>query len=91
LIKDPSDFKPFEWDDEPYLISDELRYKIQNTKEIDEETWTINSEYVDLIRLMEDSPNPNYKGVWQPRLIPAPNQTDFSDKFYDDVIVAAGF
>ena len=91
MMQDPNDSKPYEWDDEPYLISDDLRYKIQHTKDMNEQTWDVNSDYLEFIRLMENSPNPNYKGLWHPRLIPDQNQTPFSNKFYDDVIVAVGF
>lgn len=73
MVEDPSDSKPYEWDDEPYLISDELRQKIQTTKEMNEQTWDVNSDYLDLIRQMEDSPNPNYRGLWHARKIPVPN------------------
>jgi hypothetical protein len=62
MVEDKNDSKPYEWDDEPYLISDELRHTIHNTKEMNEETWAVNPDYLDLIRKMEDSPNPNYKG-----------------------------
>lgn len=73
MVEDPDDSKPYEWDDEPYLISDELRSSIQNAKEMNEQTWDVNSDYLDLIRQMEDSPNPNYRGLWRPRMIPVPN------------------
>lgn len=73
MVEDPDDSKPYEWDDEPYLISDELRFKIQNTKEMNEQTWDVYSDYLDLIAKMEDSPNPNYKGLWHPRMIPVLN------------------
>ncbi len=91
MMQDPYDLKPFDWDDEPYLISDDLRFKIQNAKVMNEKTLEVNPDYLDLISQMEDSPNPNYKGLWHPRLIPDPNQPPFSNKFYDDVIVAVGF
>lgn len=73
MVEDPDDSKPYEWDDEPYLISDELRFKIQNTKEMNEQTWDVYSDYLDLIAKMEDSPNPSYKGLWHPRMIPVLN------------------
>jgi hypothetical protein len=34
-VVDEDDHKPFDWDDEPYLISEELRDKITNTQNID--------------------------------------------------------
>ena len=48
LIPDTEDVKPDDWDDNPYLLSDELQEKLLVTPKLLEDEETINPEYLRL-------------------------------------------
>jgi len=47
-IPDTDDVKPDDWDDNPYLLSDELQEKLLVTPKLLEDEETINPEYLRL-------------------------------------------